>query len=274
MKFIKLTAAILVSSFTGVAVVNAADPTSIESGPAVVAEDEWVVSTLPYFWITFYDGTLTISGQTLNMSGTNVFDTLKAADGFNFIPVVNYFEARKGKWGVYLDTTLMGLEFGTGDISLGAGPVTAAAGLDFTYALVNAGVIYTAAEWDQDGGSVAFDLMGGLRYTHYNLDLNVTVGPFGANFDKTLDWWDATAGARLRGQFDSGWSYALYGEIGAGGSDFSTQALASIGKDFQVGSLDATFVAGYRVLYQDWSEGRDAVDLTTHGPYLGMKIKF
>ncbi len=273
MRLTNQIAAFLIASLATITVASGADPLPENSDPVAVSGDEWVVSTTPYFWMTFYDGSLTLNGQTVDMSGTSVFDLLEAGS-LNFVPVVNFFEARKGPWGVYLDTTLMGLEFGVSDFSLGAGPVTAAAGLDFTYALVNSGVIYTAAEWDKDGGSVAFDLMGGLRYTHYNIDLNVTVGPVGVSFDKTLDWWDATAGARLRGKFDSGWSYILYADIAAGGSDFSVQALASMGKDFQIGRLDAAFVAGYRVLYQDWSEGTDAVDLTTHGPYLGVKIKF
>jgi hypothetical protein len=273
MKSTNLIAALSMSWLAMTTTVHAADPVLNDTDVAVVVGDEWVVSTTPYFWMTFYEGTMTVNGQTVDMSGTNVFDLLSAGD-LSFIPIVNYFEARKGNWGVYLDTFFVGIDFSASDISLGPGPVTASAGFDFVWALVNAGVIYTAAEWDQDGGNVAFDLMGGLRYTSYDLDLNVPVGPFEANFSNRLDWWDVTAGARLRGQFDNGWSYTLYGDVATGGSDFSVQALASVGKDFRIGRFDSTFVAGYRVLYQDWSSGNDALDLTTHGPYLGWKIKF
>ena len=250
-------------------------PSNLNDAPEIVAVDEWVVSTTPYFWMTFYEGDMTINGQTVDMSGTSVFDLLDAGS-LNFPPLVNYFEARKGRWGGYLDTTLIGLEFGASDISLGPGPVTAAAGLDFTYALVNAGVIYNAAEWVQQNGTVAFDLTGGVRYTYYDVDLDVTIGPVGANFSETLDWWDVTLGGRLRGQFDNGWNFAVRGDIAGAGleSDFSIQALANVGRDFKLGRVDMSAVAGYRFLYQDWSDGNDAVDLLTHGPLVGLKIHF
>lgn len=247
--------------------------------PEIVASDEWVVSTTPYFWVTFYEGDMTINGQTVDMSGTNVFDLLAAGE-LNFPPLTNYFEARKGRWGGYLDTTLIGLNFGASDISLGSGPpgVTAAVGLDFTYALVNAGLIYTAAELVQQNGTVAFDLMGGVRYTYYDIDLSVMIlpGPVAGSFAKTLDWWDVTLGARLRGQSNSGWNWVLYGDIAGASleSDFSFQALANFGRDFRLGRVDMSWVAGYRFLYQDWSDGADAVDLVTHGPLVGLKIHF
>ena len=250
-------------------------PRDLNDAPEIVATDEWVVSTTPYFWMTFYEGDMTINGQTVDMSGTSVFDLLDAGS-LNFPPLVNYFEARKGRWGGYLDTTLIGLEFGASDISLGPGPVTAAAGLDFTYALVNAGVIYNAAEWVQQNGSVAFDLMGGLRYTYYDVDLGVTIGPVGVSFAETLDWWDITLGGRLRGHYDNGWNFAVRADIAGADleSDFSVQALANVGKDFRLGRFDMSAIAGYRFLYQDWSDGNDAVDLLTHGPMVGLKIHF
>ena len=251
-------------------------PSDLNDVPEIVATDEWVVSTTPYFWVTFYEGEMTINGQTVDMSGTSLFDLLDAGD-LRFPPLTNYFEARKGRWGGYLDTTLIGLEFGASGISLpGPGPATAAVGLDFTYALVNAGLIYTAAEWAQQNGTVAFDLLGGVRYTYYDIDLGVTIGPIAATFADTLDWWDITLGARLRGQYDNGWNWALRGDIAGADleSDFSFQAIANFGRDFRLGRVDMSWVAGYRFLYQDWSEGTDAVDLLTHGPLVGLKIHF
>jgi len=250
-------------------------PRDLNDVPEIVTSDEWIVSTTPYFWITFWEGDMTINGQTVDMSGLNLFDILDAGD-LRFPPLVNYFEARKGRWGGYFDFTLLGLEFGASDISLGSGPVTLAAGLDFTYALVHGGLIYTAAEWAQQNGTVAFDLLGGFRYTYYDMDLAVTIGPIGASFADTLDWWDVTLGARLRGQNDNGWKWALRGDIAGAGleSDFSFQAIANIGRDFQLGRFDATWVAGYRFLYQDWSDGTDAIDLLTHGPQVGLSFNF
>ena len=274
MKLIDRMATLTAFTFAAVAVAEAADiPSAPEPEPQIVASDEWVVSTTPYFWVMFFEGDMTINGQTVDMSGLNVFDLLDAGS-LRFPPLVNYFEARKGRWGGYLDTTLLGLEFGASDISLGPGPVTAAVGLDFTYALVNAGLIYTAAEWAQQNGTVAFDLMGGVRYTYYDMDLAVTIGPVGASFSDTLDWWDITLGARLRGQNDNGWNWTLRGDIAGADleSNFSFQTVATVGRDFSVGRVDMSWVAGYRFLYQDWSKGTDAVDLASHGPLVGLRI--
>jgi hypothetical protein len=281
MTFVNRMAALTAFTFATVGGAEAADiPSGVEPESQIVAADEWVVSTTPYFWVTFYEGDMTINGQTVDMSGLNVFDLLDAGD-LRFVPLVNYFEARKGRWGGYLDTTLLGLEFGASDISLGPGPVTLTAGLDFTYALVNAGLIYTAAEWAQQNSTVAFDLLGGVRYTYYDMDLTIAPGgcPIcgpGVSFADTLDWWDVTLGARLRGQNDNGWNWALRGDIAGASleSDFSLQAVANIGRDFTVGRVDMSWVAGYRFLYQDWSKGTDAVDLVTHGPIVGLTIHF
>jgi hypothetical protein len=285
MSFVNRMAALTAFAFAAVAVAEAADiPSAPEAVPQLVSADEWVVSTTPYFWVTFYEGDMTINGQTVDMSGLNVFDLLDAGS-LNFPPLVNYFEARKGRWGGYLDTTLIGLNFAASDIALGPGPVglTAAAGLDFTYALVHAGLIYTAAEWAQQNGTVALDLLGGVRYTYYDIDLMLTLTscggfpcPPGTSFSDTLDWWDLTLGARLRGQTNNGWNWALRGDIAGADleSDFSFQALANIGRDFRLGRVDMSWVAGYRFLYQDWSEGTDAVDLVTHGPLVGLMIHF
>ena len=104
------TVALVLGSITGAT----ADSSSSSAGSdsEMVFGDDWVVSTTPYFWITNYEGDMTINGQTVDMSGTNVFDLLDAGD-LRFVPLVNYFEARKGRWGGYLDTTLLGLEFGS-----------------------------------------------------------------------------------------------------------------------------------------------------------------
>jgi hypothetical protein len=262
---------------------EAADISSApEAVPQPVATDEWVVSTTPYGWIVFLEGDVTINGQTVDLSGINLFDMFDAGET-NFPPFANYFEARKGRWGGYLDTTFLGFNFGASNISLGPGPVSLAADLDFTYALINAGLIYTAAEWAQPNGNVAFDLMGGFRYTYYDVDLGITacvplppVPCAVGGFSDTLDWWDVTLGARLRGQSENGWNWALRGDVAGASleSDFSVQAIANIGQDFRLGRVDMSWVAGYRFLYQDWNEGTDAVDLLTHGPLVGLKIHF
>ena len=276
-KLSTITFAMLASTAAGTLNVQAQENSDSAAAQSTRAEQDAYrdgFSVAPYIWATFYSGTMTVNGQTIDMSGTNVFDLLSAGD-LNFPPLVGVFEWRLDSGlGIFLDTTAIGLNFGASDISLGPGPVTAALGLDFTYGLVNAGVIIDSREWKGgDGFSNELDYMVGLRYTFYDLDLSGTVGPVPVSFKDTLSWADATAGVRLRGKNANGVFYSLAGDIGYGQGK-SAQALALIGKTWKRARTDLSLVGGYRVLYQDWSSGDDAVDLTTHGPLVGIKWTF
>ena len=259
----------------GIATAQAADvPDDPTPAPQPIPAEEWEVSLAPYFWATFYEGDITINGLKVDMSGISVFDLLNDGD-LRFVPIVGYFEARKGRWGGYFDITYIGLEFSSGDISVGPGIVTA--GMDFTYALAHAGLVYTAAEWEQPGSTTAFDVLVGGRFTHYDVDLTITAGgPIGYSGSEKMNFWDITLGARFRGHHDNGWFYNLRGDIAGAGleSDLSLHGLANFGRDFQLGRVNMSWVLGYRVLYQDWSSGNDAVDLTTHGPMAGLSFNW
>ncbi|MEM9106137.1 MAG: hypothetical protein AAGC96_10820 [Pseudomonadota bacterium] len=265
-------AATMCMSLVTLGTASAADAVVYEPVPVAAPVDEWIITTTPYFWATIYDGSLTINGIEADLSGTTVFDLLSDGD-VNFPPLVNYFEARKGRWGGYLDTTFIGLNF-TDEFSISQPPATLGTDLDFTYILVNAGVIYTAAEWTSGTSNTALDLLGGVRYTYYDIDLDVS--PVGLSTNATLDWWDITLGARLRANYDNGWYWNIRGDLAGADleSDFSAQAIAVFGRDFSLGRVDMSWMAGYRYLYQDWSDGDNAVDLTTHGPLVGLTIKF
>jgi len=229
-------------------------------------------SITPYFWATIYNGTMTIDGQTVDMTGTTVFDLLDSGD-LRFVPLVVALEWDRGQWGGFIDGTLIGLEFGTGDFSLGPGPFTSNIGLDFTYGLVNAGLTYQLMESQSGGFTNEVDLMPGIRYTYYDVDLAGNVGPNSVTFNETLDWVDGFVGLRARGKNQHGFNYTLYGDIG-GGAGLSAQAFAIVGKEWSYNSFDMNVFAGYRYLYQDWSSGNNAVDLSTHGPLVGLQFKF
>ena len=118
-----------------------------------------------------------------------------------------------GRWGVLVDGTLIGLNFGSGQLALGPGPLTAELGMDFTYGLVNAGVTYTAHEWMSHGFNSELDIIGGVRYTYYDLDLRGRIGPAPVTLSDTLHWVDAIIGARVRGENTNGVTYMAYVDI-------------------------------------------------------------
>ena len=225
-----------------------------------------------YFWVMNFSGTMTIDGQTVDMTGINLFDLLGQGD-LNFPPMIALIEWNRGHWGAYFDGTLVGINFGSGDVSLGSGPMTASFGMDYTFALVNTGAKYTVATWETETYSNKFDLLAGLRYTFYNIDLKGSVGPTPVSKNETMQWVDGTIGARFIGQHSNGVTYSAYADLGVG-AGFSAQALGTIGYTWKKDKFDLNAFAGYRGLYQDWSSGSNAVDLTSHGPLLGLKFVF
>ena len=249
----------------------AGDEEYVRDGKREIVQRDNGISITQYFWTTIYNGTMTINGQALSMDAT-VFDLLSAGD-LRFPPIVAVAEWDGGDWGAYIDGTLIGLEFGASNISLGPGPLTAQFGLDFTYALINAGVTYTAHEWHGNGFTSELDFLGGVRYTYYDLDLSGAIGPIPIMFSDTLAWADGTLGVRVRGHNDNGVTYSLYGDIGVG-EGMSAQGFATIGKTRSYDRFDLNIFGGYRVLYQDWASGNDAVNVTTHGPLFGVKLIF
>ncbi len=68
-------------------------------------------------------------------------------------------------------------------------------------------------------------------------------------------------------------SLVVRGDIGGfgAGSDFTWQALGLI--DWQPFKY-VSFIAGYRGLYQDYKDDNFKYDATTHGPLLGVNIKW
>ncbi len=248
------------------------DVDNVRESEHAIANRDRGISITPYFWTTIYQGTMTVNGQTVNMSGTTVFDLLRAGD-LRFPPLVGVAEWDGGEWGAYFDGSFIGMNFATGDLSLGPGPLTAQFGMDFTYVLINAGVTYTAHEWEGNGFSNELDFLGGIRYTYYDLDLSGAIGPIPIMLSDTLDWADGTLGVRVRGQSDNGVTYSLFADLGIG-EGVSAQGIATIGKTRRYNNFDLNVFGGYRVLYQDWSSGNDAVNLTTHGPLFGIKFIF
>lgn len=171
---------------------------------------------------------MTVNGQTIDMSGTSVFDLLSAGK-LRFPPLVAVMEWDRGQWGAYFDGTLIGMKFAASDISLGSGPLTAQFGLDFTYALVNTGVTYTVSEWQTNDFKNELDVLAGIRYTYYDLDLSGSVGAVPVMLSDTLQWFDGTLGMRVRGSNANGITYSLMGYMGVG-SGLSAQAIATLGK--------------------------------------------
>ena len=97
----------------------------------------------------------------------------------------------------------------------------------------------------------------------------------------SVDWVDPVVGARLRHRLAPGQEFIVRGDVGGfdAGSQFSWNAVAAYSWDFAVRSgVTYSGVLGYRVLYVEYEQGsglnKYAYDVLTHGPILGLNIRF
>ncbi len=218
---------------------------------------DWSFELSPmYLWAVSIDGDQTVKGEKTDLDmdwWDDVFDNLNGAF------IVNFQGMYQQRWGFLTDLNYIVLEFDDGDIEV-----------DYTITIFELGGFYRFYQ-----GEHAIDGLGGLRYTKMDVDLDFP-GPL-PDVDQDKDWVDPFIGARWQWHFADKWRLNLRTDVGgfAVGSDVTWNAVGLI--DFQPWQYVGLF-AGYRVLYQDYSDGRGsnkfAYDATTHGPILGFNFKW
>jgi hypothetical protein len=255
--------------------------------PSVAAEGKpaergWEFVAAPYLWAISMNGDLTVKGLKADVDASfdDIFDEL------NFAFMLAY-EARKGHWGLWGNTIYSNL--GNSDVD---GP----AGLAKIDPTINAfwqelGGYYRLGTWsladhpDQKTPSVTVDTFFGGRYTYLDTKIDFKFdGPFRSfknNVDEDKSWVEPLLGVRTIWDLHEGWILTLAGDVGgvAFGSDFAWSATGLIGYQFDFfGKANARVFAGYRGLYQDYSDGsgndKFEWDVTLHGPILGLGIQF
>jgi len=286
------------------------------SGPAFAADlayadvepapaSGWKFSFTPYAWAININGDFTAAGNTASVNE----DFFQIVDKSNsFAAWMSYFEARNDKFAFFADLIWYDLGF-PGRFKLSGSPlarlpqavvsVAGRAQLDYEATIVQSGVAYEVARWENAPGSfTAIDVLGSARY--WNLDtslsLNVTgtldidFSRLGLNVNRsrgvavsasnTLEWVDPVVGARIRHQIAPGKALRLLGDIGGFGvgSDFSWQAVALYGWHTTCLGIPFNADIGYRALYVDYSEsgrfGKNGIDAVQHGPVMGVSFNW
>ncbi len=224
-----------------------------------LSTDGWTFEFIPYLWFAGISGTVTIGqkeeGFTADFS--DIFASL--AVGF-----MGAFEARSDRWGVIADGLYVRLEQ---DAPIPV-PVGGTAAATITEQVGHVGGLARVA----DTADTRVDAAAGIRYVNVKTELSATGGLFdGTSRSRTDDWVDGYLGFRGVYRFSSRWSAVGYLDAGAGGSDFSWQALAGLGFE-----LSRTFSAraGYRYLAFKFSKDYVDYDFAMAGFYLGVGIRF
>lgn len=213
-----------------------------------------------YFWIAGIDGTVgaSDSGGQVDSDFSGLLDNLELS-GYML-----HADWRKDRWTVFGDWSHFNVT------SSAPSPFGALyAGAD---ARIKGGVGQIAAGYQVLGGiDSGVDAFTGLRY--YNIEAEMTLQPglAGArSLSGSSQWVDGIVGARWRGRLNRQWTFSVYGDVGGGGSKFSSQAAATANYEFTWGSL----AGGWRYLYVDYDSSGFKLDAALSGPFVGATVRF
>ena len=240
--------------------------------------DEWTFTVAPYLWAVGMNGDVGVAGIKTSVNDSFI-DIMQDSD--SVMAFMGDFSASKGPWSFFVSPTWAKL--GSDDESFG--PIKA--DVTETITIIGFGMKYRLAEWslaDMPGGSPAwanqkftFDLLAGGRYTHLKIELDFKrIG----SRDKSKDWVDPFVGAVTQIGLTDKLSFRVRGDVGGFGvgSDVTLNGVGLLGYKVRPFGLDGTVAAGYRALYQDYTDGsgrnKFTWNMTLHGPVLGLAVKF
>lgn len=245
------------------------------AGDVSSGKSKWEIHVIPYFWMAGINGDSTIKGIDSKVDATfgDIWNNLDFAGQF-------YMEARKDKWGLFLDPTYLKL---SSDAHVDR-PIIGRINADLTFKewLVEFGGFYQLATWPpetSEKGALSVDALGGGRYWNVDMELNLDVPlvGLGRRFEESEDWIDPFVGLRLRADLTKKLSLVLRGDVGGFGvsSDFTWSASGLLGYSFS--DLISVW-AGYRGLGVDYESGsgssRFNYNVTMHGPIVGLGFHF
>jgi len=185
-------------------------------------------------------------------------------------------EARKGVWGVFTDLVYIDLgadkgatrSFQLGGLDLPAG-VTADAsyklrGWSWTLAGAWRAVSNPAYSLDAIAGARLLDIQQNLDWTLSGNVGSIALPDRAGARELSLHKWDAIIGVKGRYTFGDGgrWFAPYYLDVGAGGSELTTQAMAGLGYSFGWGDV----VGSWRYLGYKMKAGDGLQDLSFNGP--------
>jgi len=233
--------------------------------------DEWHFNVAPYVWLAGMDGDVTVRGFNSEVDLDFFGDIFEVLD----IGALGHFEASKGPWTAMTDLVYMKVSE-NGDTP---GPIISDIDVEMQTLILEVGGAYRVYETDSNffNKPMSLSVLGGLRYTHLDVDVDITASPAIADRSGSKDWVDPFVGFRTTIQWTRRWSSSVRFDIGGFGvgSDFAYQ-IATIQKIEINDRFD--FVFGYRRLSYDYDDGSGAskfeYDVALSGPLLGMNIKF
>jgi len=233
--------------------------------------ENWEFIFTPYAWVPVVQGSIGVGSIDIPIN-LDVTDLLNNSDRVGLF--MGAFEIAYKCWFVYADATWSKFGF---DSNVGTlVPITAKTDLSFTFAdfalgrRLLEGKPRTIQPW-------TVDVLAGARYTRQKYSIDIAGAPL-ARIKK--EWTDPIIGSRVKLDMSDRWRFVAYGDVGGFGlaSDISAQGRATVGYRFKLGPLRSEVAAGYRAIYQKFTDGgvNSALryDATIHGPIIRFELAY
>ncbi|MGI9292097.1 MAG: hypothetical protein ACR2QG_12585 [Gammaproteobacteria bacterium] len=231
----------------------------------VIAQD-WSYEFEPYILASSIEGD-SRTGRTQGVDvDVNFGDILEVLD----TGLMGHFEAQSDTgWGLVLDYGYMDLR---DDI---AGPRGGVASVRVRQGVLEALVTRRSSNND------ALEYFAGVRWWDNDLDLRVdpAILPGTPATGINVDWVDIVFGARLNREISDQWSMQLRGDVGGFGIEADFTSTVSIGFRRTISDrFDLNLQ--YKATWVDYEQGTPGqagyylYDTVTHGPQVGLAIKF
>ena len=218
---------------------------------------EWEHDISIYGWLPTLDGTLKfkVPGEPDESADSNAIDSLDTV-------FMGSYEARKNEWSFLVDLIYLKM---SGDTQ-GLNPN------------VNLDLELTAEMYGFYAGynilnenNMRVDVIGGMRYFSLGLDVTRSGGRIlNGTLSGDVTNYDAVIGIKGEYTIDSNWYMPYQFDIGAGDTDLTWQANASIAYRFDWGDVIAT----YRYMHYDKGDSLFLEDFDLYGPKLGVVFHF
>ncbi len=228
------------------------------------ATGNWSFEIEPYLMLTNIDGNAKfgrLPTTSLNVDFSTILNNLDMA------AMVHAEAHHTNGWGMWIDYGFMNL---SNDID----PIERVSS-----AKVRQGVLEVMGVYRVPVKSGYLEYLAGIRWWDNDYDIGYTMPMFGKSgtVSKKVDWIDGMVGLRYTHIIDSHWKLRAHGDIGGGGADFT--AACSLGFIYSVNRMiDIDFK--YKATWVDYEEGTEGMrdyfvyDTVTHGPIIGVNIKF
>ena len=228
---------------------------SAEERPA----ESWKLGAELYFWGASLGGNTT-SGGDIDVGIDDIIDNLKFG-------AMGAFAARKGDWSLFADLIYLDIKEDA-NTSANVGPIVlpVSASIELKGVVSTAGLGYRI--YEQSGTSL--DLIGGIRYLWLDGRVDVSVDSRSVREEESGSNWDAVVGFRGKTDLSDRWYLTYFGDVGAGDSDLTWQALAAV--NYRLDKVDLTL--GYRYLDWEYDDFGPFNDLNLSGAFAGVKIPF